>query len=85
MASPVLPINIDFPSWAAHVGVSLSKIMVPLPTETKNWRYWATAVLCINTSLVGNVPTPDTSVYPKDEDWREWAAKFIQVVYNPQI
>jgi hypothetical protein len=83
MASPILPINIDFPTWAAQIAPTLSKVSVPLPMETKNWRYWALGVLCINTSLVGNVPSPDILVYPKDEDWREWAAKFIQVVYNP--
>lgn len=75
-----LPINIDFKDWASQIRIDLPNIAFPNPPDIKFWRGWADQV--INSSGLSNLPLPTRSVYPKDEDWKIWAAYFINSAYT---
>lgn len=83
MPSPILPIGISFYDWTAALQNTLSRLRVPLPMHEKDWRQWAEGVFLINGSAAGNLPYPDKLQYPTDEDWKSWAASFIQLADNP--
>lgn len=80
MTNIILPLNIEFKEWSSQIRVVLSDINFPLPPEIDQWRGWAYQV--INSNNLKNVPLPTDIGYPNNEDWRKWAAYFINNVYN---
>lgn len=80
MTSFVLPLNIYFEEWASQIRIDVPNITFPLPSEVKFWRDWACQV--VNTNKLQNVPLPTNITYPKDEDWKKWAAFFINNLYT---
>ncbi len=52
---------------------------IPIPVEADEWRDWATQI-CLNNVSV-NIPLATELAYPKTEDWRRWAAYFINTVF----
>jgi hypothetical protein len=80
MTSIVLPMNIEFKEWASQIRIGLPDINFPLPFPIEQWRQWASQV--VNFNNLHNIPLPTDISYPNDEDWRKWAAFFINNVYN---
>ena len=80
MTNIVLPINIEFNEWASQIRIDLPNIDFPIPFPIEKWRSWASQV--VNSNNLSNVPLPTDIGYPNNDDWRKWAAYFINNVYN---
>ena len=76
----VLPLNIEFKEWASQIRIDLPNINFPVAPLINQWRSWASQV--VNSNNLVNVPLPTDIGYPNNEDWRKWAAYFINNVYN---
>ena len=76
----VLPVNIEFLDWANQLRISLPNITIPIPKSVNEWRAWASQVV-FNNKLT-NVPLPTDLAYPKNEDWKKWAAFFVNTAYS---
>lgn len=75
----ILPVNIDFKEWASQIRIDLPNINIPIPPNNiSDWKYWAAQVV-FATGLM-NVPLPTLTAYPHEEDWRNWAAYFINSI-----
>lgn len=80
MSTPLLPKGIDFAKWANQLTLDVSQINIPIIKDVKQWREWG-AQIVVNNNLY-NVPTPTKLAYPEDDDWKKWAAYFVNSVYN---
>jgi hypothetical protein len=80
MPNLTLPINLDFERWANQIRIDLSKFSIPIHQEEENWRDWANQIIISNS--IKNVPLPTEEGYPNQEDWREWAIRFYQVMQS---
>lgn len=79
MSTILLPINITFKEWASQIRINITSIDIPLPpSDGKDWIGWASQVVYNN--QLTNVPLPTFHAYPKLEDWRKWAAYFVNSV-----
>ncbi len=76
----VLPLNIEFKEWASQIRIDFPNVSFPLPFPIDQWRYWACQV--VNGNNLSNIPLPTEITYPTNEDWRKWAAYFINSVSN---
>ena len=76
----VLPINIDFMEWASQIRIVLPAVTMPIPTSVDEWRDWASQVVSSNN--LTNTPLPTELAYPNNEDWKKWAAYFINNLYT---
>lgn len=75
----ILPINITFKEWASQIRIDLPNIDIPIPPgDVETWRNWASQV--VYTNRLANVPLPTALAYPNLEDWRIWAAYFINSI-----
>lgn len=76
MSIVTLPIDISFKEWASQIIIDLPNLSIPLPPEdAADWKGWASQVV-INSGL-NNVPLPTDTAYTDLDDWRVWAAYFI--------
>lgn len=78
MPNLALPVNLDFNDWANHIRNDLSMYTIPIAGPKDQWRQWANQV--INSNTIPGVPLPTELGYPEDEDWRQWAIRFYQIV-----
>ena len=75
----ILPINIEFKEWASQIRIDLPNINIPIPpSDINDWKLWASQVVQDH-SLI-NVPLPTLTAYPHEENWRNWAAYFINSI-----
>lgn len=80
MSTPLLPKGIDFVRWANQLTQDVPQIDIPIIKDIKGWREWAAQIVTNN--ALYNVPVPTKLAYPSDEDWKKWAAFFVDSVYN---
>lgn len=79
MTVGIIPLNIDFLDWASQIRISFPTIDIPTPPDSVlDWIGWASQIVYNNN--LSNVPTPNETAYPLPEDWRNWAAYFINSV-----
>jgi hypothetical protein len=71
----IYPINITFKEWASQMRNAFPSLYFPNPLEISEWRFWADQVIIAN-GLHDRV-LPLRLVFPNHEDWRKWAAYFI--------
>jgi len=76
----VLPLNITFTEWASQIRIDLPQIDFPIPPSVDSWQNWASQV--VNSNRIQNVPLPTNIGYPNNEDWKKWAAYFVNNMYN---
>lgn len=79
MAVPLLPQNIEFKEWASQLRPALPNMEIPIAGKVDDWRAWALQISLSNISL--NIPLATELAYPKPEDWKRWAAYFINIVF----
>lgn len=80
MVNIVSPIDISFKEWASQIRIDLPRVTFPIPPEVEKWRDWSSQV--VNSNVLTNVPFPTKITYPDDDDWKKWAAYFINNMYN---
>lgn len=80
MTNIVLPLDIEFKEWATQIRIDLPDIIFPLAFPVDKWRIWASHV--VNSNKLFNVPLPTDIGYSNNNDWRKWAAYFINNVYD---
>ena len=71
----VIPIEIDFVSWASTLFIDLPTLDLPIARSEDNWKSWARETININ-QLAG---APSPQYY---SDWRNWAYDFTNIVSN---
>ena len=76
----VLPINIKFVNWASQIRMDLPTFDIPTIDDIEGWHGWASQIVTSNS--LSYVPVPTKLAYPENEDWRLWAAYFVNSVYN---
>lgn len=76
----ILPLNVTFNEFFSQIRVDLPHIDFPNPPDVKNWISFAQSV--VNNNDLVNVPLPTETAYKNEEDWKIWAAYFIDSVYN---
>ncbi len=82
MRYPIVPISITFYEWACQLNPLLPHLTVPRPQKGQHWRKWAEKLICANQQLIGTTPIPTSIIYPLEEDWKRWAAYFMQSTAN---
>lgn len=80
MSYVVLPLKIDFLTWAAQIKQDLPNISIPIADSIEGWREWASQVVDINE--FSYIPIPTKLAYPNIDDWRIWASYFVDSIYN---
>ena len=78
MSQVIYPIHIEFENWAAQMKNSVPHLNLPNPPAIAEWRFWAAQVVLTNN--FPNIPAPTPHVFPKDTDWKKWAAYFISSI-----
>lgn len=76
----VLPVFIDFSTWASQIRNDYPSIYVPVYKAGQPWQEWA--ALLISSNDLANVPRPTSLSFPSESSWKDWAAYFINGVYN---
>jgi hypothetical protein len=74
----VLPFGISFEDWGKRLIETFPDLNIPLPPDQKYWWDWGRFLM--NIPEFYQAPVPDKKIYPKEEEWVEWAIFFIQVV-----
>lgn len=80
MTNVVLPLNIDFKEWVSQIRIDLPNITFPVPPKVEKWRNWASQV--VNSNMLLNAPLPTALGYPNNDDWKKWAAYFVNTIYT---
>lgn len=80
MANVTLPIGCDFFTWTSQIHHDLPNISIPIAGDVTEWREWASQLITDNT--LSYVPVPTLIAYPNTDDWKIWAAYFVDSVYN---
>jgi hypothetical protein len=80
MANVIIPLGISFANWSDQIKQDLPNLTIPIEHDVNYWRYWASQVL--NDNILFGVPVPTALAYPNAEDWKIWAAYFVDNVYN---
>jgi hypothetical protein len=80
MANVTIPLGISFANWSDQIKQDLPYLNIPIEHDVNSWRSWASQVL--NNSILYDVPAPTALAYPNAEDWKIWAAYFVDTVYN---
>lgn len=82
MTTLIYPVGIKFEVWSAQIRTVLPQFNFPIPTPLSDWWGWASQVVSNNVQLQGKVPSPTQQGFPKEEDWKIWAAHFVESIYN---
>lgn len=69
----VVPIGLDFLTWANSLYESLPQLNLPMATSEDEWKDWAESLILDN-DLV-NVPLPESFT-----SWQNWAEYFLNNV-----
>lgn len=77
--SIVMPVGIDFKTWATQIQQDLPNLVVPLPDTVDTWQDWANQLISVNE--LWNAPLATKIVFGKTEDWRRWANYFVETIY----
>lgn len=75
----VIPVGIDFHTWAKQIQQDLPDLVIPLPGPQKYWQQWANQLIAINE--LWNAPLATKIVFGDINDWRRWANYFVETVY----
>ncbi len=74
-----LPTNLDFERWADQLRIDLSLMSIPIHTGIDNWRDWANQIANSNDTVI---PIATEIGYPNNEDWRNWAVRFYEIMQS---
>ena len=74
----VLPVGIDFRTWAKQIQDDLPNLAIPLPPDVKDWQWWANQLISLND--LWNAPLATGIGFSKESDWRKWANYFVETV-----
>ena len=78
MNTIVIPYSISFSQWANQQSFLRPDLEWPQPPDTaEGWQDWAQFVYFSSSNQYPNIPYPSQLFYPKNEDWRLWAAQTI--------
>jgi hypothetical protein len=78
LSNVVIPYSISFNKWANQQSFLRPDLNWPVPpTEEDQWDGWSSFVYFSSSNLYPFIPYPSRVVYPKNEDWRAWAAQTI--------
>ncbi len=83
MANVLLPLGIDFLTWATQIRQDLPRLSLPIADSVDGWQDWAAQV--VNDNALSRVPVPTDLAYPNKEDWKIWAAYFVDSVYSNNV
>jgi hypothetical protein len=78
MPITVLPIRIDFKTWATQLIIDLPEYNIPDPESEDKWWDWAAQI--ISNNRLSNIPIPSKHIYKNKEDWSKWATYLIDSV-----
>lgn len=73
-----LPIHISFERWVSQIIQDLPEIKFPIPNQDQAWQDWASQVVAFN--QLQSCPIPRGNAFESSEDWRKWAAYFINSI-----
>jgi hypothetical protein len=73
-----LPIHISFERWVSQIIQDLPEIKFPIPNQEEPWQVWASQVVAFN--QLQSCPIPRGNAFESHDDWRKWAAYFINSI-----
>lgn len=79
MSLIVLPVDIDFYTWANQLWIDIPGQDIPQATKDMDWRDFACQLF--NNSTLDNIPFPYEEIYPGKHGWKNWAVDFVNNIY----
>lgn len=73
-----LPLNISFEQWAHQIAHDAPKFTFPVDAKIERWWEWAQFVIQCNN--ISKVPVPSKTTFKTENDWKEWAKFFVDIL-----